>query len=217
MIGDRPPLPKLAPPRRLPRAAPYPAPVGLGPGPSRARLQGGLGRRPHVLVEAAWSAAKSPGPLRAFAARTAARRGRHVATVAVARKLAVLAWNLLTREEDYAFARSAQAPPARAERRRGGRQARSEQGPDLGQRHARGRGAPGRRAGRGGLPAADRRLEGGRAQAGRGRDTGARTFRAVFAARSAADLTAPELPLELVGHPRPAPGVSRNRAKSARV
>ncbi len=60
-----------------------------------------------MLVEAAWSAAKSPGPLRAFAERTAARRGRHVATVAVARKLAVLAWNLLTRGEDYAFARPA--------------------------------------------------------------------------------------------------------------
>ena len=59
----------------------------------------------HVLVEAAWSAAKSPGPLRAFAQRTAARRGRHVATVAVARKLAVLAWHLLTRGEDYAFQR----------------------------------------------------------------------------------------------------------------
>jgi transposase len=58
-----------------------------------------------VLVEAAWSAAKSPAPLRAFAQRTAARRGRHVATVAVARKLAVLAWQLLTRGEDYAFAR----------------------------------------------------------------------------------------------------------------
>lgn len=59
----------------------------------------------HVLVEAAWSAAKAPGPLRAFAERTAARRGRHVATVAVARKLAVLAWHLLSRGEDYAFAR----------------------------------------------------------------------------------------------------------------
>jgi transposase len=59
----------------------------------------------HVLVEAAWSAAKSPGPLRAFAQRTASRRGRHVATVAVARKLAVLAWHLLTRGEDYSFQR----------------------------------------------------------------------------------------------------------------
>jgi hypothetical protein len=48
-----------------------------------------------VLVEAAWSAAKSPGPLRAFALRTAARRGKNVATVAVARKLCVLRWHLL--------------------------------------------------------------------------------------------------------------------------
>jgi hypothetical protein len=78
-----------------------------GNGPARhGRLskEGSAAAR-HVLVEAAWSAAKSPGPLRAFAQRTAARRGRHVATVAVARKLAVLAWHLLTRGEDYAFAR----------------------------------------------------------------------------------------------------------------
>jgi transposase len=59
----------------------------------------------HVLVEAAWVAARSPGPLHAFAARTAARRGRNVATVAVARKLCVLSWCLLTRGEDYAFQR----------------------------------------------------------------------------------------------------------------
>jgi transposase len=58
-----------------------------------------------VLVEAAWSAAKSAGPLRAFAQRTAGRRGRHVATVAVARKLVVPAWHLLTRGEEYAFQR----------------------------------------------------------------------------------------------------------------
>jgi transposase len=78
-----------------------------GNGPARhGRLskQGSAAAR-HVLVEAAWSAAKAPGPLRAFAQRTAARRGRHVATVAVARKLAVLACYLLTRGEDYAFAR----------------------------------------------------------------------------------------------------------------
>ena len=59
----------------------------------------------HALVEAAWSAAKAPGPLRAFAERTAARRGRQIAAVAVARKLAVLAWHLLTRGEDYAYQR----------------------------------------------------------------------------------------------------------------
>jgi len=78
-----------------------------GNGPARhgrVSKEGSAAAR-HVLVESAWSAAKSPGPLRAFARRTAARRGRHVATVAVARKLAVLAWHLLTRGEDYAFAR----------------------------------------------------------------------------------------------------------------
>jgi transposase len=78
-----------------------------GNGPARhGRLskEGSAAAR-HVLVEAAWAAAKAPGPLRAFAQRTAARRGRHVATVAVARKLAVLAWHLLTRAEDYAFQR----------------------------------------------------------------------------------------------------------------
>jgi transposase len=78
---------------------------GNGPGRhGRVSKEGSAAAR-HVLVEAAWSSAKSPGPLRAFAQRTAARRGRHVATVAVARKLAVLAWTLLTRAEDYAFAR----------------------------------------------------------------------------------------------------------------
>jgi transposase len=64
-----------------------------------------LGAARHVLVEAAWMAARSPGPLHAFAARIAARRGRQVATVAVARKLCVLCWCLLSRGEDYAFAR----------------------------------------------------------------------------------------------------------------
>lgn len=58
-----------------------------------------------ALAEAAWIAAKTPGPLRAFYQRVRARRGPHIATIAVARKLAVLAWHLLTRDEDYAFAR----------------------------------------------------------------------------------------------------------------
>jgi transposase len=58
-----------------------------------------------ALVEAAWTASKSPGPLRAFAGRIGARRGRNIAAVAVARKLAVLAWHMLSKEQDYAFAR----------------------------------------------------------------------------------------------------------------
>lgn len=58
-----------------------------------------------VLVEAAWMAVRSPGPLRAFGQRVQARSGGQVAAVAVARKITVLAWHLLTRGEDYAFAR----------------------------------------------------------------------------------------------------------------
>jgi transposase len=59
----------------------------------------------HVLGQAAWAAARTPGPLRAFGERVAARRGKHVATIAVARKLCVIAWHLLTSGEDYAFKR----------------------------------------------------------------------------------------------------------------
>jgi transposase len=58
-----------------------------------------------VLVEAAWVASRAPGPLRAFTQRVAARRGWNVAIVAVARKLAVLAWHLLSRREEYAYGR----------------------------------------------------------------------------------------------------------------
>jgi len=58
-----------------------------------------------MLVEAAWRAIRTPGPLRAFGERVRARRGAQIAAVAVARKLLVLCWHLLTKEEDYAFAR----------------------------------------------------------------------------------------------------------------
>jgi transposase len=60
-----------------------------------------------MLVEAAWAAAKSPGPLHAFFLRIRARRGHQVAAVATARKMAVLVWHLLTREADYLWARPA--------------------------------------------------------------------------------------------------------------
>ena len=49
----------------------------------------------------------TPGPLRAFYVRVQGRKGKQVAAVATARKIAVLAWHLLTKEEDYAFARPA--------------------------------------------------------------------------------------------------------------
>jgi len=58
-----------------------------------------------MLVEAAWAAAKTPGPLRAFYERVRARRGMQVAVVATARKLATLCWHLVVTGQDYAFAR----------------------------------------------------------------------------------------------------------------
>ena len=61
----------------------------------------------HMLGEAAWKAATTPGPLRAFFERIQARRGPQVAATATARKLAALFWHLLTRGEDYAFGRPA--------------------------------------------------------------------------------------------------------------
>ena len=63
----------------------------------------GMARR--LLVEAAWTASNTPGPLRAFHSRIRARRGAQIATVATARKLAVLAWHMLREEQDYAYAR----------------------------------------------------------------------------------------------------------------
>jgi transposase len=65
----------------------------------------GPGEARHVLVEAAWHAARTTGPLRAFHQRVALRRGGNVATVAVARKLVVIAWHMLNQGQDYAFAR----------------------------------------------------------------------------------------------------------------
>ena len=55
-----------------------------------------------ALVEAAQSVAQQPGPLHAFYERVKARRGHNIAIVAVARKLAVLFYCMLTREQDYA-------------------------------------------------------------------------------------------------------------------
>ncbi len=60
-----------------------------------------------LLVEAAWAAAKAPGPLHAFFVRIRARRGHQVAAVATARKMAVLVWHLLSKGTDYLWARPA--------------------------------------------------------------------------------------------------------------
>jgi hypothetical protein len=75
------------------------APASHGP----ISKQGSAAAR-YALVEAAWSAIRSPGPLRAFYGRIKRRRGAQVAIVAVARKLACLFWCMLTRRQDYAYA-----------------------------------------------------------------------------------------------------------------
>ena len=70
----------------------------------RISKAGAAGAR-HVLGEVAWKVSQTPGPLRAFFERVRARRGPQIAATATARKLVVLFWHLLTREQDYAFQR----------------------------------------------------------------------------------------------------------------
>ena len=80
---------------------------GLGPAYHGRISKVGRSHARAMLVEAAWAAAKAPGPLHAFFVRIRAKRGHQVAAVALARKLMVLCWHLLTREEDYLWARPA--------------------------------------------------------------------------------------------------------------
>ena len=88
--------------------------LGLNPrvnqsGNSRAKhgriTKAGRSQARGMLVEAAFAASRSPGPLRAFYKRIKSRRGLQVAIVATARKLTVLCWHLVTKDQDYAFAR----------------------------------------------------------------------------------------------------------------
>jgi len=60
-----------------------------------------------MLVEAAWVISGAPGPLRAFFIRIRDKRGKHVAAVATARKLAVIIWHILSKDEDYTWNRPA--------------------------------------------------------------------------------------------------------------
>jgi hypothetical protein len=80
---------------------------GEGPAQHGRITKQGRGQARGMLVEAAWAAARSPGPFRAFYHRIAARRGKHIAAVAIARKLAMVIWHMLTKETDYIWARPA--------------------------------------------------------------------------------------------------------------
>lgn len=102
--------------RRFPSARRLVSYLGLDPrvrqsGNSPARhgriSKAGASEARHMLGEAAWKVTLTPGPLRAFFLRVRARRGPQIAATAVSRKLVVLFWHLLTREQDYAFGRPA--------------------------------------------------------------------------------------------------------------
>ncbi len=80
---------------------------GEGPAYHGRITKQGRGHARGMLVEAAWAAARSPGPLRAFYQRIAARRGKHIAAVATARKLAMIIWHMLSKDADYIWARPA--------------------------------------------------------------------------------------------------------------
>lgn len=80
---------------------------GLGPAHHGRISKVGRSHARAMLVEAAWAAAKTPGPLHAFFVRVRAKRGHQIAAVALARKLTVLCWHLLTKETDYRWARPA--------------------------------------------------------------------------------------------------------------
>lgn len=136
-----------------------------------------------VLVEAAWGAVRSPGPLRAFGERVRVRKGSQVAAVAVARKIACLWWQLLSKEEDYAYARPSllRAKIRRAEldagvpprsKRHGGQSVSASPKERAAERELVERSEAA-------LPAARRRLEGDRCEGGRC-DNGARIFQALY-------------------------------------
>ena len=57
-----------------------------------------------LLVQAAQHVAKHPGPLGNFFRKLATRKSRNVAIVAVARKLVVIAWHMLKKNEPYRYA-----------------------------------------------------------------------------------------------------------------
>ncbi len=80
---------------------------GEGPAYHGRITKQGRGQARGMLVEAAWAAARSPGPLRAFFQRISARRGKHIAAVATARKLAMILWHMLMKEADYIWVRPA--------------------------------------------------------------------------------------------------------------
>jgi transposase len=87
-----------------------------------------------MLVQAAQSVARHPGPLGAFFRRLKRKKNHNVAVVAVARKLVMIAWHMLRHNEPYRYAlpRTTETKLARLRVRGTGQQRRS--GPPKGQK-----------------------------------------------------------------------------------
>jgi len=77
--------------------------------------------RVNCLTSNTHRAVKVPGPLRDFYLRLKAKKGAKVAIAAVARKLLVLIWTLLTRKEEYREPSRRHEAKARKMERLGGR------------------------------------------------------------------------------------------------
>jgi transposase len=91
------------------KAAAY---LGLVPGTRQSAQKcyhGPITKRGNVqarwmLIQAAQSIARHPGPLGAFFRRLKQKKNHNVAVVAVARKLVMIAWCMLTKNEPYRYA-----------------------------------------------------------------------------------------------------------------
>ena len=79
--------------------------VGVGVAHQGRISTAGRSRARSIWVEAAWADAETPAPRHAFFARVRAKRGRQIAAVALARKLDVPCWRVLTKEADDGLAR----------------------------------------------------------------------------------------------------------------
>lgn len=81
-----------------------------------------------MMIQAAQSVFRHPGPLGAFARRLSRRKGHNIAVVATARKLVIVAYHLLMKNEPYRYATPAATSAklaglrirARGEKRKGG-------------------------------------------------------------------------------------------------
>ena len=178
----------------------------------------GAGETRHLLVEAAWHAARTTGPLRAFHQRIAARRGRNIATVAVARKLAVIASQMLSRGDRLRLrpplAHAREDPQARTRDRRRAAQAQAQRGPRLRHQSATPSRHTPRRPSQARLPPTRPGLAAH--QQGHGCRTGARISSAVKRPNSAAGNSPTSCALAR-GHPRPPALSQRSRQPSSNL